>query len=178
MTKVKLNCCATISLLSLRTRKRTTMKRIAVGFAVVCLLLVAVWFCHWRQNLHRPKRVSVSYAEKYEDKTIGRAKDFEYVQKDSGLYAEERLSQLLIRNQNCMVLTHDEGRADYHLSISVIRFLGDPKMFGEASLSMTRANGDVVLAEHFYQDQDSKEDIRQQPITRAWEELCATDKQK
>jgi hypothetical protein len=147
------------------------MKRIGlVGFTVVCLLLLALGFCHWQSN--RLKRVSVSYEEKYEDKTIGRAEDYGHVEKDGAFYAEERLSELVAHNQNCMVLTHDGAKADYHLNISVIRFLGDPATYGEARLSITRPNGDVVLAEHFYQDRNSKEDIRQQPITRAWKDLC------
>jgi hypothetical protein len=34
----------------------------------------------------------------------------------SALYAEERLSQLVARNQDRMVLTHDGGTADYRLN--------------------------------------------------------------
>jgi hypothetical protein len=53
-----------------------------------------------------------------------------------------------------MVLTHDKQRADYIVSISVIRVPvnAPPGIFGEASLSVAKRNGDVVLVENFYQD--------------------------
>jgi hypothetical protein len=47
---------------------------------------------------------------------------------------------------------------------------------GEATLSVVKANGDVVLVDQFYQDARSAEDIAQQPITAAWSALCKAGK--
>ena len=44
--------------------------------------------------------------------------------------------------------------------------------FGEASLTMTSRNADVVLVTSFYQDRRSREDIAQQPVTKVWQTLC------
>jgi len=106
--------------------------------------------------------------------TIGRKEDYEKVEEDRASYAEEELSTMIARNKNCMVLSHDADHADYRVNISVSRFMGDPSTYGEATLSVTRTNGDVVLTEHFYQDKKT-DDISQQPIKRAWEVLCKPD---
>ena len=143
-----------------------------VALSVVFAVLVTVWLCH-RHLAHRVKRVWVSYSEKYEDRTIGRKQDFEKVEEDRALFAEEKLSDLVSQNKGCMVVTRDEKHADYRVNIAVSRFLGDPSTYGEASLTITKADGDIVLAEHFYQDKESKEDIASQPITRAWAVLCS-----
>ena len=119
----------------------------------------------------RLKRVVVSYSEKYEDKTIGRKEDYEKVEEDRASYAEEQLSTMIARNKNCMVLSHDVEHSDYRVNISVSRFMGDPSTYGEATLSIARPNGDVVVTEHFYQDKNT-DDIGQQPIKRAWDVLC------
>lgn len=112
------------------------MKRIALlGFAVVSVLL-GLAFYRWQS--HRLKRVSVSYAEKYEDATIDRSKDTEFVRKESDLYAEEELSNLIAHDRGCLVLTHDSRKADYNLSISVVRYVGGGNIYGEATLSITR----------------------------------------
>jgi len=152
------------------------MKTVAwSALSAVCAGLIAIlatlWVCRWH-NAHRLKRVAVSYSEKYEDKTIGRKVDYEKVEEDRALYAEEELSLMIGRNQNCMVLSHDANHADYRVNVSVSRFVGDPGTYGEATLSITRTNGDVVDTEHFYQDKDSHDDIAHQPITRAWAMLC------
>jgi len=144
----------------------------AVSAALVAVL-ATLWVCRWH-TAHRLKRVAVSYSEKYEDKTIGRKEDYEKVEEDRASYAEEELSTMIARNKNCMVLSHDADHADYRVNISVSRFMGDPSTYGEATLSVTRTNGDVVLTEHFYQDKKT-DDISQQPIKRAWEVLCKPD---
>jgi hypothetical protein len=141
----------------------------AVSAALVAVL-ATLWVCHWH-TAHRLKRVAVSYSEKYEDKTIGRKEDYEKVEEDRASYAEEELSTMIARNKNCMLLSHDTNHADYRVSISVSRFMGDASTYGEATLSVTRTNGDVVLTEHFYQDKKT-DDIAQQPIKRAWDVLC------
>jgi hypothetical protein len=138
--------------------------------AGVCAVLVTLWVCHWRPDTL--KRVVVSYSEKYEDKTIGRKQDYEQVV-DDALFAEEQLSYLVARDQTCMVLSRDGKHADYSVNISVTRSLGDPSIYGEATLTVTRANGDILVSEHFYQDKNSKEDIAHQPITKVWEVLCS-----
>jgi len=134
------------------------------------LALVGLSVCRWR--VHWLKRVSVSYSEKYEDKSKGFLTDYEKTQEDRALFAEEELSALVRRNKPCMVLTRDGKHADYHVDISVSRFMGDPSTYGEATLTITRANGEVLVAEHFYQDKQSKEDVAHQPIARAWGVLC------
>ncbi len=149
------------------------MKTVAwVVLGVIAVALIAAGVCRWHPGL---KRVSVFYSEKYEDKTIGRSQDYEKREGDRALFAEEKLSRMVANNKTCMVLTRDEKHADYHVNISVSRFMGDPSMYGEATLTITRANGDVVVAEHFYQDKQSKEDIARQPITRAWAALCGKE---
>ena len=141
----------------------------AVSAALVAVM-ATLWVCrlHTRQRL---KRVVVSYSEKYEDKTIGRKEDYEKVEEDRASYAEEQLSTMIARNKNCMVLSHDAEHSDYRVNISVSRFIGDPSTYGEATLSIARPNGDVVVTEHFYQDKNT-DDIGQQPIKRAWDVLC------
>lgn len=147
------------------------MKAVAwVALAVAVLALVAVGVCRWHP--HWLKRVSVSYSEKYEDRTKGRSRDYQKLQEDRALFAEEELSALARNDKTCLVLTHDGKHADYHVNISVSRFVGDPSTYGESTLTITRANGDIIVAEHFYQDKQSKEDIARQPITRAWGVLC------
>ena len=105
------------------------------------------------------------------NKTIGRKEDYEKVEEDRASYAEEELSTMIARNKNCMVLSHDAEHSDYRVNISVSRFMGDPSTYGEATLSVMRTNGDVVVTEHFYQDKNT-DDIAQQPIKRAWDVLC------
>lgn len=141
----------------------------AVSAALVAVL-ATLWVCRWHTT-RRLKRVMVSYSEKYEDKTIGRKEDYEKVEEDRAPYAEEELSTMIAKNRNCMVLSHDANHADYRLRISVSRYMGDPNTYGEATLSVTRTNGDVVVTEHFYQDKTT-DDIAQQPIKRAWDVLC------
>jgi hypothetical protein len=142
---------------------------VAVSAALVAVL-ATLWVCRWH-TAHRLKRVAVSYSEKYEDKTIGRKEDYEKVEEDRASYAEEQLSTMIARNKNCMVLSHDAEHSDYRVNISVSRFMGDPSTYGEATLSVMRTNGDVVVTEHFYQDKNT-DDIAQQPIKRAWDVLC------
>jgi len=144
-----------------------------VALTVVVLVLVAVGVCHW--HLHWLKRVSVSYSERYEDKAVGRSREYQKLEADRALFAEEEFSTLARTNKRCLVLTDDAKHADYRVNISVSKFVGDPSIYGEATLTITRANGDVLLAEHFYQDKQSKEDIARQPITRAWGVLCRKD---
>jgi hypothetical protein len=150
------------------------MKTVAwSALAVVCAVVITVVVCRWHP--HRPKRVWVSYSEKYQDKTIGRKQEYEKVEEDRVPFAEEELSTLIANNKTCMVVTHDEKQADYRVNISVSRFMGDPSMYGEANLTIVRPNGDVFVEEHFFQDNQSKEDIARQPITRAWTALCNSE---
>ncbi|MFY9648210.1 MAG: hypothetical protein WAK29_23745 [Terriglobales bacterium] len=151
----------------MRTLARAAL--VAVSAALVAVL-ATLWVCRWH-TAHRLKRVAVSYSEKYEDKTIGRKEDYEKVEEDRASYAEEELSTMIARNKNCMVLSHDAEHSDYRVNISVSRFMGDPSTYGEATLSVMRTNGDVVVTEHFYQDKNT-DDIAQQPIKRAWDVLC------
>lgn len=144
----------------------------AVSAALVAAL-VTLWVCRWH-DANRLKRVTVSYSEKYEDKTIGRKEDYVKVEEDRASFAEEELASLIDRNKSCMVLSHDAKHTDYGVNIAVSRFMGDPSTYGEATLSITRTNGDVVVTEHFYQDKNSHDDIAHQPIARAWDVLCNT----
>jgi hypothetical protein len=132
--------------------------------------VISVGICHWYEHRQTLKRVTISYTEKYEDRTG--TVDYEKVRSDDALYAEEQLSWSIAHDKTCMVLTHDKKHADYAVDISVIRFGGDPKIYGEATLTITRPNGDVIVTEHFFQDKSSREDIAQQPITETWEVLC------
>lgn len=145
-----------------------------LGFALGIGLLV--WFAIANVNpsnlveRHGPKRVWVSYMEKYGD---------EGQEKDRRLFAEERLGWRISQDKNCMLLTHDRQTADYVADISVVRGLDiytgggrEERVFGTAILSITKQNGEVVLTDSFYQNLKSKEDIGQQPITGMWDALC------
>jgi hypothetical protein len=123
---------------------------------------MAFAYLYLYREAHRPKRVWVSYLEKYE----GDERDT-----DNRVFGEERLGWRISENKGCMVLTHDRKKADYVVSISVIRGI-NAEIFGEASLSIAKGNGEVVTTESFYQDHKSAEDIGQQPITKTWEVLC------
>ena len=139
------------------------MKRRAslfIGLAVVFVVALASVYLY--REAHGPKRVFVSYLEKCE----GEERDT-----NNTVFAEERLGWRISENKGCIVLTHDRKKADYLVSISVIRGINS-QIFGQDSLSITKRNGDVVLADSFYQDLKSAEDIGQQPITRTWELLC------
>jgi hypothetical protein len=151
------------------------MRTLLWGALTAAVAIVSVGVCRRYEHRHTLKRVAVSYAEKYEDKTIGRSQEYEKVESDRALYAEEQLSFKVARDKTCMVLSHDAKHADYDVDISVIRFVGDPSTYGEATLTITRPNGDVVATEHFYQDKTSHEDISQQPITKVWEVLCKAE---
>jgi hypothetical protein len=130
------------------------------GMAVV--FVVAFTSVYLYHEAHRPKRVWVSYLEKF---------DGDEQDKNDTVFAEARLGWLISHDKGCMVLTHDKKRADYAVNISVIRGIAS-EIFGKASLSITKSNGDVVTAEDFYQDRKSTEDIGMQPITKTWEVLC------
>jgi hypothetical protein len=114
----------------------------------------------------RPRRVWVEYSEKYQDKNPMRTEDYERVDKENQLFAEERLGRLIASNKDCIILTRDKQKADLLVSISVIRYIGGGDTFGEAKLSITKHNGDVLLTDTFYQDRNSAEDIARQPISK------------
>jgi hypothetical protein len=139
--------------------------------AALMAVLATLWVCRW-YGTKGLKRVTVSYSEKYEDKTIGRKTNYVKVEEDMASFAKEQLSSMIDRDKHCMVLSHDARNADYRVNIAVSRFMGDPSMYGEATLNILRPNGDVVVTEHFYQDKNSHEDIARQPITKTWEVLC------
>ena len=69
------------------------------------------------------------------------------------------------------MLTRDRQKANFVVSISVVRYVGG-NLYGTANLLFTKADGDVVLADTFYQDRDSRADMAQEPITASWETLC------
>jgi hypothetical protein len=144
-----------------------------VGLTAAVASLISVGVCRWYEHRHTLKRVAVSYVEKYKDQTG--TVDYEKVRSENALYAEEQLSWSIAQDKTCMVLSHDAKHSDYAVDISVIRFGGDPDIYGEATLTITRPNGDVIVTEHFYQDKRSHEDIAQQPITRTWEVLCKAE---
>ncbi len=120
----------------------------------------------------RPKRVWVEYSEKYQDKNPTRTQDYEWVDKDNILFAEERLGSLIASSKECILLTRDKRKADLLVSISVIRYLNGGSTLGEAMLSITKRNGVVLLIDTFYQNRNSAEDIAQQPISKMWGTLC------
>jgi hypothetical protein len=77
-------------------------------------------------------------------------------------------------NPRCIVLTNNKDQANYIVEITVERHPADLSGdFGDAMLSITKRNGDIVLINSFYQDPKSTEDIAQQPITKTWEVLCS-----
>lgn len=141
-----------------------------------CAVVITVAVC--RRHPPGAKRVWVTYSEKYVDKTIGRTSDYEKVEADSALYAEEQLQYKIAGDKGCMLVTHDKEAADYHVEIAVSRFVGDPSTDGEAILTVTKRNGDVVDAERFYQDKKSEDDIAQQPIKQVWEVLSKSRGEK
>jgi len=138
--------------------KRTLFGVVSV---FVCVTAVGLTFA-WKQESKRQRRVFVTYAEKYnsaDDSTKERPTE------NNEIFAEERL------NHACFVLTRNRPQADYLISIQVTRYM-DGDIFGEATLNILNAHGDVVLAETFFQDKTSKEDIAQQPITETRRTLC------
>jgi len=145
-----------------------------LGFALGIGLLL--WFAisnasqFPRAPENGPKRIWVSYLEKYGD---------DGQEKDDRFFAEERLQGRISGNPSCMVLTHNRQSADYIADISVVRGIdlytgGGPqdRVFGAATLSVAKQDGDVVLVDSFFQNLKSKEDIGQQPITEVWEHFC------
>ena len=147
----------------------STLKRIllAVSSAVVVLATVAGLYL-WRES-KRPKRVWVAYSEKYREGAGGAG---DQASGETEVFAEQRISRLMSGDKGCLVLTHNRSRADYLINISVVRYLDGGKVFGDATLSIVKADGDLVVAEQFHQDAGSAEDIAQQPITAAWSTLC------
>jgi hypothetical protein len=124
------------------------------------------------QSGRSPKRVWVSYSEKYREANTGETYGSESEPDGNGLVAEQRLMWRIKEKPGCIVLSHDRKRADYVAAISVVRLEGGGDRYGEASLSIQEADGDVVAMDHFYQDAQSREDIAQQPVTALWKTLC------
>jgi len=138
--------------------KRTLFGAVSVFACVTAIGLIFAW----KQESRRPRRVFVTYAEKYrsaDDSTK------EWPTENNEIFAEERL------NHAWFVWTRNKPKADYLVSIQVIRYMGGDT-FGEAKLNILNAHGDVILAETFFQDRTSKEDIAQQRITETWRTLC------
>jgi hypothetical protein len=144
---------------------------IVLGVGLI-LAVAALIYPRLRHRHPLPKSVWISYSEKYHDAGPARTEDYEADHTGEGLFAEERLMWRIKEHPGCVVLTHDRQHADFIVSISVVRFLGGGNVFGEASLYIQRAKGDVVAAERFYQGPESREDIAQQPVTTLWETLC------
>ena len=137
-------------------------KILLVGLAVVLVALVVSFYFYEQE----PKRVWLEYSDKYanSDRPV----------EDRKLYTEYELGQLP-STKGCMVLTHNRQKADYVVSIAVIRYV-DAGLFysSEAILSITKGNGDVVLVDYLTQDSNSTEDVGQQAITKMREVLCPT----
>lgn len=121
-----------------------------------------------------PKRVFLTRSQRFQETDV-KSKD-DLIEDDS-LDAEQRLGFLLPNKPQCIVLTHNKMNADFIVEIMVERYatnvLGN---FADATLSITKANGDVVLVDSFYQNRSSKDDIAQQPISKTWEVLCGSSK--
>ncbi len=144
---------------------------VSLAIAVTAVYVYRVFEAPEKQTREmRPKRVWVEYSEKYKQD------DYEKPA-DDPLLAEQRLQWLISENKGCIVLTRNRARADYLVSISVTRNIGGAT-FGDASLSITDKNGDVVVAESFYQDRDSREDIATMPISATWRHLCSSGASK
>jgi hypothetical protein len=148
-------------------RHSSRMKWLSVCiFAVIAIAGATAVYIARSANPPEPKRVWVQYFEKY------RSGDRESPASDIELFAEKRLGVLIDAHKGCIVLTRERQKADFVANISVIRYGGGGDLYGTASLLITKANGDVVLAEGLYQGRDFTADIAQQPITRVWETLC------
>jgi hypothetical protein len=115
-------------------------------------------------GVETPAKGFVTYAEKYHSEDDS-TKD--WPTEDNEVFAEERLNW----SHPCFVLTRNKSKADYLVNIQVTRYVGG-KIFGEATLTILNAHGDVVAAETFFQNKTSKEDIAQQPITETGHTLC------
>lgn len=146
------------------------MKKTLLLGIVVLVVGASVCF-HLYREAHRPKRVWVAYSEKYQDADLMRKEDYEQ-DVNNKLFAEERLGWRIAGDSRCMVLTRDRQRADYIVSISVVRYINGGDTFGTASLSIAKRDGDIVLVDSFSQNFKSTEDIAQQPITKTWDVLC------
>ena len=147
-------------------------KTLLGGLLIVGVAGMMAVYYYWRVS-REPKRVWVEFSEKYQDRDPRRTQDYERVDKDSRLFAEERLARQISERPGCMVLTRHKNKADYVVTISVIRYLGGGETYGEASLTITERGGDVVLVDRFYQTRSSNEDIAEMPITEAWQAICA-----
>jgi hypothetical protein len=120
---------------------------------------------------HSPRRVFLTRSQRYQNDYSVKSQDD--IVEDDTLDAEQRLSWRILGNPRCIVLTKNRGQANYIVEITVERHPADLLgHFGDAMLSITKRNGDIVLINSFYQDQKSTEDIAQQPITKTWEFLC------
>jgi hypothetical protein len=97
---------------------------------------------------------------------------------DDTLSTEEGI--LVSMDAGVCVVTHNKTRADYLVTISVTRHGGDANRFGDAELSVERANGDVVVSETFSQYAHHSngrvdDDIAQQPLKALVNLLCKKD---
>jgi hypothetical protein len=138
--------------------------------AIVIMAGGAYSIFRWMRS---PKRVWVEYAERYENRLdASRQKDYVRVAEEEELFAEEQLGRRIRDNPRCMVLTRDRNKADYLVSITVIRYVGGGEIFGEATLSMSKRNGDVLTSERFFQTRTSVADIAQMPVSRTWQIIC------
>jgi hypothetical protein len=143
--------------------------------AVVILVLIGIVMGAYVYSEKRtPKRVFLTRSQTFPEADVKSKHD---IVEDDSLDAEQRLSSLMLGNPHCIGLTHNKQNANYTVEITVQRhptdLLGN---FADATLSITKSNGDVVLVESFYQDKNSKDDIAQQPITKTWEVLCSSSK--
>ena len=139
-------------------------KTLLVGLTVALVAFVVGLYFYEQEP--QPKRVWLEYSDKYanSDRPV----------KDRKLYTEYELGQLP-STKGCMVLTHNRQKADYVVSIAVIRYVDAGISYGnEAILSITKGNGDFVLVDYLTQDSNSTEDVGQQAITKLREVLCPT----
>jgi hypothetical protein len=143
--------------------------------ALIILVIVAIGIYAYVEN-HAPQRVFLTHSQRFQNDYGVKSQDD--IVEDDSLEAEQRLSWLMSGNSHCLVLTHDRKQANYVVEITVERHPASPISghFGDATVSITKRNGDVVLIDSFYQDRNSADDIAQQPITKVWEVLCSKSK--
>ena len=122
-------------------------------------------------------RVWLSYKEVYREMY---SDDHDVTAGRSQFYAEQQLGwkqkelSWTQKGKTCFVLTRDKDAADYQADVSVVRFMGGGNDYGEATLSVVRKGGDVLLTETFSQssDRNAHYDIAAQPLDKVWDTFC------
>lgn len=145
--------------------------RLVTGILVVIVLAIGIYLY---LESRMPKRIFLTSSERFQATDV-KSKD-DSVEDDS-LYAEQGLGNLLSNKPPCIVLTHNKRNADYVVEIMVEHYPANALgIFADATLSITKANGDVVLVQSFFQSHDSKDEITQRPVSKTWDILCGSSK--